>query len=179
MELPQLGRFVLCSVETNIVTICRSRGIILAHSGFSLTFGLNITRGRKSKAFSGEFSKSISCSLWLKFDFIYQNWMANYVKRMHQATATSTVAFWILSSIFMFNIGRLKCLYRQSQYSKQWVGKCHIPVAQWLEHSACKRGGAIFHCIKFRLFQEQQFTVKMGTVARTRLAFRMLTFKKT
>ena len=38
------------------------------------------------------------------------------------------------------------------------------------------RGGAIPPFIKFRLFQEQLFTVELGAVARVRLAFRMLTF---
>ena len=59
-----------------------------------------------------------------------------------------------------------------------------------IEHSVCNRrvmgsnpsgfeshqGWAIFHFIRFRLYQEQLFTVENGAVARARLAFRVLAF---
>ena len=39
-----------------------------------------------------------------------------------------------------------KYLYRQSQYPKSSIGKCHIPVDQWLEPSACNRVEESIHC---------------------------------
>ena len=64
--------------------------------------------------------------------------------------------------------------------SKPWVGKCNIPGAQWLEHSACKRGVVgsrpicyIIHFTKFGLFQERLFTVKMSSVSRTHTNIRI------
>ena len=62
-----------------------------------------------------------------------------------------------------------KYLYRQSQYPKPWIGQCHIPVRQRLEHSKHVTEGrgfdsyqscAFFHFIKFWLYQEQLFTVE-------------------
>ena len=88
---------------------------------------------------------------------------------------------------FVLNITQLRFLYRQLQYSKPWVERCHIPVALRLDYSDVNDGWgfdsyqwwAIFHFIKFRLFHEQVCTVEMGAVALAQLAFRVLKVKKT
>ena len=65
---------------------------------------------------------------------------------------------------------KTKYLYCQNQYPKLWIGKCHTPIAQRLENSACHReivGSSptkicYFPLYKIRLVQEQLFTANMG-----------------
>ena len=73
---------------------------------------------------------------------------------------------------------------RISPEPKTWIGKCYIPIAQWLEYLACGWGVTgsspnqaytIFHFIKLDYFK---FTVEIGAVAQARLSFHGLTYKK-
>ena len=54
-------------------------------------------------------------------------------------------ATWAIISQWLYDPGHFLAsiqtiyLYRQSQFPKWRVGKCLIPVAQWLEQSACNR----------------------------------------
>ena len=70
---------------------------------------------------------------------------------------------------------------RISPEPKTWIGKCYIPIAQWLEYLACGWGVTgsspnqaytIFHFIKLDYFK---FTVEIGAVAHARLSFHGLT----
>ena len=45
---------------------------------------------------------------------------------------------WLTFRMLAFT--KQKYLYRQSQYIKLWIGKCHTAIAQRLGHSACSRG---------------------------------------
>ena len=78
-----------------------------------------------------------------------------------------------------------KYLYYLGQYSKLWIRKCHMPVAQRLEHSFGMYEGSsvrfsqwcvIFH--NFDCFKNNLSKSKMGPVFRTFLIFCVKLYKE-
>ena len=79
-------------------------------------------------------------------------------------------------------------LYRQSQYSKPWLRKCYIPVAQWPRSSVCNqsavgsttnRGVQSSTSWNFDCVKNESSPIENGRFCRAWLVFRVISFTNT